>query len=128
MADDPYAQPGVMVDCAVLGFDKELKLLLIKRALPPFEGRWALPGGYVHDTESLDEAAERELLEETGVKRVYLDQLYTFGDVDRFPGKRVISVAYYALVKLSDHRVRAATDAKEAAWFAIGDIPKLAFD
>ena len=108
--------------------DEDLKVLLIKRDLEPFRGRWALPGGFVHVDESLDEAARRELREETGLARVYLEQLYTFGDVDRDPRGRVVSVAYYALVKLSDHRVLAATDAREAGWFTVWDAPSLAFD
>src|SRR5688572_26216371 len=130
MADTfPYAQPGVMVDCVVFGFDrKELKILLIKRNLPPCVGGWALPGGFVYVIESLQEAAVRELAEETGLTNVYLDQLCTCGDVDRFDGKRVISVAYYDLVELSDHRVQAATDASDAAWFSLKDRPTLVYD
>ena len=72
--------------------------------------------------------ALRVLREETGVSRVYLEQLFTFGDVERDPRERVVTVAYYALVKLSDHRVHAATDARDAAWFAVDDLPSLAFD
>jgi 8-oxo-dGTP diphosphatase len=124
-----HPRPALTVDCVVFGLDDEdLKVLLIKRDLEPFRGRWALPGGFVHVDESLDDAARRELREETGVARVYLEQLYTFGDVDRDPRGRVVSVAYYALVKLSDHRVLAATDAREAGWFAVWDAPSLAFD
>jgi 8-oxo-dGTP diphosphatase len=117
------------VDCVVFGYDEEdLKVLLIQRAQPPFEGRWALPGGFVRIDETLDEAARRELSEETGVSRVYLEQLYSFGALDRDPRERVVTVAYYALVKLSDHRIQAATDARNAAWFAVADTPSLAFD
>lgn len=123
-----YARPALAVDCVVFGLDEDLQVLLIQRDIPPFQGRWALPGGFVHMDETLDEAARRELAEETGVTRVYLEQLYTFGDLDRDPRERVVSVAYYALVKLSDHRVKAATDAREAAWFSVVDLPKLAFD
>jgi 8-oxo-dGTP diphosphatase len=83
---------------------------------------------FVRMDETLDEAARRELEEETGVTRVYLEQLYTFGAVDRDPRERVVSVAYYALVKLSDHRVKAATDARAAAWFPVKSPPPLAFD
>jgi 8-oxo-dGTP diphosphatase len=78
--------------------------------------------------ETLDEAARRELAEEAGLHNVFLEQLYTFGAVDRDPRERVVSVAYYALVKLSDHRAKAATDAAEARWFPISDVPRLAFD
>jgi 8-oxo-dGTP diphosphatase len=125
----PYARPALTVDCVVFGLDEEdLKLLLIRRDLEPFAGRWALPGGFVRVDEALEDAARRELSEETGLGRVFLEQLYTFGAVERDPRERIVSVAYYALVNLSDHRVRAATDAREAAWFAMADLPTLAFD
>ncbi len=124
-----YGRPALAVDCVVFGLDEEdHKVLLIRRGLEPFLGRWALPGGFVHLEETLDEAARRELSEEAGIEKVFLEQLYTFGDPGRDPRERVVTVAYYALVKLSDHKVRAATDAKEAAWFAVDDLPKLAFD
>jgi 8-oxo-dGTP diphosphatase len=126
-----YPRPALTVDCIVFGLDledKDLKVLLIQRALDPFKGKWALPGGFVHVNETIDDAALRELREETGVGRVYLEQLYTFGTIDRDPRERVVSVAYYALVKLTEHQVQAATDATDAAWFGIHDIPKLAFD
>jgi 8-oxo-dGTP diphosphatase len=90
------------VDCVVFGLDdSELKVLLIERALDPFKGKWALPGGFVRVDETLDEAARRELEEEAGLKNVFLEQLYTFGEVKRDPRERVVSVAYYALVKLA---------------------------
>ncbi|QDT44487.1 Bifunctional NMN adenylyltransferase/Nudix hydrolase [Gimesia alba] len=124
-----YPRAALTVDCVVFGLDEEdLKVLLIQRDLEPFEGCWALPGGFVRLEETLEEAARRELSEETGIENVYLEQLYTIGDVDRDPRERVVTVAYYALVNLSDHRVHAATDARNAAWFAIEDVPSLAFD
>jgi 8-oxo-dGTP diphosphatase len=124
-----YARPALTVDCVVFGFDEgELKVLLIQRGLEPFKGRWALPGGFVHLEENLDEAALRELAEEAGLRNVFLEQLYTFGGVKRDPRERVVSVAYYALVKLSEHTAKAATDASNAGWFALSDLPKLAFD
>ena len=124
-----YPRAALTVDCAVYGFDgEELKVLLIERALEPFKGQWALPGGFVHVEETLDAAARRELVEETGLKQVYLEQLYTFGRVDRDPRDRVVSVAYYALVKLSDHHAQAATDAANAEWFSLARVPRLAFD
>ena len=124
-----YPRAALTVDCVVFGLDEEdLQVLVIERDLPPFEGRWALPGGFVRLDETLEDAALRELREETGLKKVYLEQLYTIGAIDRDPRERVVTVAYYALVKLSDHRVQAATDARQAAWFAIDDLPSLAFD
>jgi len=117
------------VDCVVFGFDEgDLKVLLIQRGIAPFKGRWALPGGFVRVDETLEDAARRELEEETGLKRIFLEQLYTFGALNRDPRERVVSVVYYALVKLSDHRARAATDAANAEWFPISKVPKLAFD
>src|SRR5271157_3535753 len=117
-----YPRAALTVDCVVFGLDdSELKVLLIQRALEPFKGKWALPGGFVRVDETLDEAARRELAEEAGLKDVFLEQLYTFGTVDRDPRERVVSVAYYALVKLSDHRIKAATDARDAAWFAVSE-------
>src|SRR4051812_48733842 len=124
-----YPRPALTVDCVVFGLDEQdLKVLLVKRDLPPFEGRWALPGGFVRMEEELDDAARRELREETGLRDVYLEQLYTFGTPNRDPRGRVVSVAYYALVNLADHRVQAATDARDAAWFSVSDTPSLAFD
>src|ERR1044071_9940255 len=124
-----YPRAALTVDCVVFGYDEgELKVLLIQRGLEPFKGRWALPGGFVRVDAARDEAARRELDEEAGLRNVFLEQLYTFGAVDRDPRERVVSVAYYALVKLSDHRAQAATDAAEANWFPISKVPKLAFD
>src|SRR4026209_2512256 len=99
-----YPRAALTVDCVVFGFDEgELKVLLIERALEPFKGRGAWPGGFVRVGETLDEAARRELAEEAGLKDVFLEQLYTFGALGRDPRERVVSVAYYALVKLSAH-------------------------
>ena len=124
-----YPRAALTVDCVVFGLDDEdLKVLLIQRDLEPFEGRWALPGGFVHVDESLEDAARRELEEETGISEVFLEQLYTIGTLGRDPRERVVTVAYYALVKLGDHTVQAATDARNAAWFSVDDLPPLAFD
>src|ERR1700759_5053966 len=96
-----YPRAALTVDCVVFGLgDTELKVLLIQRGLAPFKGKWALPGGFVRVEETLDEAARRELKEETGLTNVFLEQLYSFGAVDRDPRERVVTVAYYALVKL----------------------------
>ena len=124
-----YPRAALTVDCIVFGLDEqELKVMLIQRALPPFEGKWALPGGFVRLEETLDEAARRELEEETGLRKIFMEQLYTFSQLDRDPRERIISVAYYALVNLGDHQVHAATDARDAAWFGVHDVPSLAFD
>jgi 8-oxo-dGTP diphosphatase len=125
-----YPRPALSVDCVVFGLDEssDLRVLLIQRALEPFAGQWAVPGGFVRMEEDLETAAQRELFEETGVKDLYIEQLFTFGATDRDPRGRVISVAYYALVNLKDHPVRPNTDATNAAWFKVSDIPALAFD
>lgn len=124
-----YPRAALTVDCVVFGYDEgELKILLIQRGLEPFKGRWALPGGFVRVEETLDEAARRELAEEAGLHNVFLEQLYTFGTVERDPRERVVSVAYFALVKLSEHTAQAASDAAHAEWFPISKVPKLAFD
>lgn len=126
-----YPRPCVTVDCVVFGLDLEgqdLKILLIERGGEPFKGQWALPGGFVNMDETLEQSARRELKEETGLTRLFMEQLYTFGDPGRDPRDRVITVAYYALVKLTDHEIHAATDARDVAWFAVSDLPRLAFD
>lgn len=125
-----YPRPNLAVDCVIFGLDDQdaLKVLLIRRNLEPFKDQWALPGGFVHIDESLDEAARRELQEETGVKNLFLEQLYTFGETTRDPRERVVSVAYYALINLSEHPVEAATDACDADWFPVRETPSLAFD
>lgn len=119
------------VDAIVFGYSKEegVSVLLIKRKYAPFKGNWAIPGGFVLDDESLEEAVERELLEETGVKINYLEQLYTFGKPNRDPRRRVMSVAYFGLVKSKQfEKLKASTDAEEAKWFNIKELPSLAFD
>jgi 8-oxo-dGTP diphosphatase len=124
-----YPRPALSVDCVVFGFDGgDLKVLLIRRDLEPFKGRWALPGGFVEQDEPIDHAARRELEEETGLSKVFLEQLYTFGDPGRDPRGHTVTVAHYALVKLSDHEARAASDASHADWFPATDPPPLAFD
>lgn len=122
---------SLAVDAIVFGYSKEqgVSILLIKRKYPPFKGDWAIPGGFVLDNESLEEAVERELLEETGIKINYLEQLYTFGKPNRDPRQRIVSVAYFGLVKSTQfEKLNASTDAEEAQWFNIKNLPKLAFD
>lgn len=124
-----YARPALTVDCVVFGFDEgALKILLIRRGIEPFKDRWALPGGFVNPDEALDDAARRELMEETGLREIYLEQLYTFGAVERDPRERVVSVAWFALVRRTDHVPVGGTDAAEAQWFEMGAVPSLAFD
>jgi 8-oxo-dGTP diphosphatase len=124
-----YPRAALTVDCVVFGFDgRDLQVLLIRRGLSPYKGKWALPGGFVRVDETLDEAARRELLEETGLQEVFLEQLYTFGSVKRDPRERVVSIAYYALTKPADHTTAASTDAAEAKWFHVSAVPVLAFD
>jgi 8-oxo-dGTP diphosphatase len=122
---------SIAVDAIVFSYSKDdgVKVLLIKRKYPPFKGSWAIPGGFVEPEESLEDAVERELMEETGIKINYLEQLYTFGQPDRDPRRRIISVAYFGLVKSRQFaKLNASTDAEEAEWFNIKKLPKLAFD
>jgi 8-oxo-dGTP diphosphatase len=114
---EDYPRPSVSVDLVIFTIvDDDLKVLLIRRGLEPYTGRWALPGGFVEIQESLEKAAARELKEEVGVTNVYLEQLYTFGDPKRDPRGRVISVAYFALVDADRQRIVAASDAAHAEW------------
>lgn len=105
-----------------------LQVLLVKRGVAPFEGQYAIPGGFIRGDESLEEAALRELHEETGVRNVFLEQLYTFGDPKRDPRGRVITVAYYALIASDKLSLAAGADAAEAQWFPASSVPPLAFD
>ncbi len=124
-----YPRPSVTTDCVIFGFDGvEIRILLIERAADPFIGRWAFPGGFVDMDESTEDAAKRELFEETGVENVFIEQLYTFSEVNRDPRSRVISVVYYALVRISDYTIIAGDDAKNVKWFKLDEVPPLAFD
>jgi len=124
-----FERPSVTVDVVILTVrDRRLEVLLIKRKHWPYEGMWAVPGGFVNTNESLEDGARRELNEETGVHDVYLEQLYTFGDPDRDPRTRVITVVYYALIRADQLKVRGADDAADAQWFPAYETPQLAFD
>jgi len=120
---------AVAVDVVLFTIQDELlKVLLVKRASPPFRGWWSLPGGSVTRDESVDEAALRALQEETGITTVYLEQLYTFGDLDRDPRGRVLTVSYYAVLHWEQFQVKARRRAAGARWFAVKRLPNLAFD
>jgi len=131
-----YPMADNTVDAVVFGlgpdtqFDgqNELHVLLIERKDDPFKGQWALPGGYLEEDETIDQAVLRELEEETSVKLAWMEQLYTFGDPGRDPRGRVISTSYLALVRAADVTVEAGDDAAKAKWFPISGLPSLAFD
>lgn len=125
-----YERPSVTVDVVIFTLrNRELYVLLVQRRRWPYEGYWALPGGFIAMHESLEESALRELEEETGVRDVYLEQLYTFGDPGRDPRTRVISVAYFALVRMDEHSLRISDETTDVQWFPVGELPtKLAFD
>lgn len=120
----------VTVDVVAFAINQDsLETLLIKRKYEPFRNSWALPGGFVcPDDYTLEDAARRELVEETNVSDVYLEQLYTFGDVDRDPRGRTVTVAYLALLREEEVELRAATDASGVSWWPVNNLPKLAFD
>lgn len=117
------------IDCVIFGFDKgELKALLIKRNTEPDFGKLALPGGFVYIDEDLDAAPLRRLYDMTGLTDIYMKQVGTFGKTDRYPLRRVITVVYYALVRVSNYSIKLGQDASEAYWVSVNDIPALAFD
>ena len=122
-----YPHPSVTTDCVIFGFDgTKLNVLLIERGIEPYKGRWAFPGGFVNMDESCEDGALRELKEETGLTGAYIEQFHTFSDPNRDPRERVITVAYYALVRIQE--VKGGDDAAQAAWFTLDEIPQLAFD
>jgi 8-oxo-dGTP diphosphatase len=124
-----YPRPALSTDCVIFGFDGiDLNILLIERGGDPFKGYWALPGGFVQIDENAEESARRELTEETGMKNVFLEQLHTFTDVNRHPAMRVITVAYFSLVRTAGHQVKAGDDANKVEWVSLNDVPSLAFD
>ncbi len=126
---DNFFKSAFTVDNVIFGFDEgDLKVLLIKRAEEPYEGKWALPGYFVYQDEDLDSAAKRVLDQLTGLKNVYLEQVNTFGAVNRHPFGRVITVAYYSLIKISDYKLHAASIASKAKWHSTSKLKDLAFD
>jgi len=126
---DNFFKSAFTVDNVIFGFDEgDLKVLLIKRGEEPYLGYWALPGYFVYPNEDLDTAAQRVLFELTGLRDVYLEQVQTFGAVDRHDFGRVITVAYFSLVKTSNHALEVASIARKARWHSISNIPDLGFD
>lgn len=124
-----HPHPAVTTDVALFTLrDGALNLLLIRRGQPPFEGSWALPGGFVEIDEDPADGAARELAEETGAGDVALTQVGAFGTLDRDPRERIISIAYVALERVEGLRLRAGDDAAEASWFRYAALPALAFD
>ena len=122
-----YPHPAVTADCVIFGFDGvAIKVLLIQRGIEPYKGKWAFPGGFMRIDETAEESARRELMEETGLSSASVEQFYTFSDVNRDPRERVLTVAHYALVRLSE--VKGGDDAASARWFAMDEVPSLAFD
>jgi 8-oxo-dGTP diphosphatase len=126
---DKYAKPSVTVDTIIFTIKSgALKLLLVKRQVQPFKDKWAIPGGFVRIDQSLEDAAKFKLEDKTGVKDVYLEQLYTFGDPKRDPRGRVITVAYFALINSDNIVLKNGKDAHDAEWFDIEKLPPLSFD
>lgn len=122
-----YPHPALTTDCVIFGFDgQQLKVLLIKRGIEPFKDKWAFPGGFLRMDETAEQGALRELKEETGLENAFIEQLGAFSEVKRDPRERVITIAFFALVNISD--VKGGDDAAEADWFRIDDMPTLAFD
>jgi len=126
---ESFFKSAFSVDNVIFGFDGgDLKILLIQRGAAPYKGKWALPGDLVYPNEDLDTAAERVLEQLTGLRGVYLEQVRTFGAVDRHPLGRVITIAYFSLIKISDYTVTPASFAQSAKWHSVVKVGELAFD
>lgn len=126
---ESFFKSAFSVDNVIFGFDDgDLKVLLIQRGAAPYRGKWALPGDLVYPNEDLDSAAERVLEELTKLRGVYLEQVKAFGAVDRHPLGRVITIAYYSLIKISDYAVTPASFAQSASWHSVSKVDELAFD
>ena len=124
-----YYTLAVSVDCVVFGFDGEdIKVLLIERGENPFKDKWALPGNLLAPNEDLSSSVNRVLFELTGLSNLYLEQVETFGAVNRHPDGRVLTTAYYTLVKITDYKLNPSSFASEAKWFSVSKVKNLAFD
>lgn len=122
-----YPHPAVTTDCVIFGFDgTDLNILLIERGIEPYKGRWAFPGGFLNPEECAEEGALRELKEETGLEKAYIEQFHIYSNPRRDPRERVITIAYLALVRIQN--VNGGDDAADARWFPVGKVPQLAFD
>lgn len=120
---------AITIDCVVFGFDKgQLKVLLIEHAEGISKGKWALPGGWIKEEESIDHAAQRLLRELTGLNNIYLEQLKAFGEPNRFPLGRVLTIGYYALIKIDDFDIKAGFTASDVQWYTINEVPELIYD
>lgn len=129
IVEDASVMDAFSIDCVVFGFDNGiLEVLLVQHGEGISKGKWALPGGWIKKTESADNAAHRLLGELTGLDNIYLEQLKAFGEPDRFPLRRVITIGYYALLKREDFNVKAGFTASDAKWYKINDIPDLIYD
>ncbi len=124
-----YPRPALASDCVLFGFDGgELKVLLLEREKEPFKNKWALPGGFVFMDETTEDCAKRILNEKAGLKNIFIEQLYTFSDLDRDPRERIVTVSYFALIHKSQYELVAGRDTIKAEWFELSKLPKLAFD
>lgn len=120
---------NLSIDCVIFGFEKSnLEILLIKRARHPFQGRWALPGGFIKKGELVEHAANRILSETTGLQKIYMEEVAVFDEVDRFPLWRVFTIGHFALIRPEDYMLSTGIDTTEVKWFKIEDIPELPFD
>ncbi|MBS7232494.1 NUDIX domain-containing protein [Flavobacterium psychroterrae] len=129
LKNEPTAMNAITIDCVIFGFDKgSLEVLLVQHGEGISKGKWGLPGGWIYKKESTDNAAHRLLNELTGLDNIYLEQLKAFGDPDRFPLRRVITIGYYALVKREDYNIKAGFTASDAKWYKINSIPDLIYD
>ncbi len=124
-----YPRPGVSADIAVFAFDQSnIHILLIKRGNEPFKEKWALPGGFLEMSETIENCASRELFEETSIKNACLEQFYTFSSVNRDPRGRVLTVAFWSLIEMNLAGISAGDDAVQAEWYLLNELPELAFD
>ncbi|WP_163409915.1 NUDIX hydrolase [Flavobacterium ajazii] len=127
--NDYSAMNAITIDCVIFGFDKgSLEVLLVQHAEGISKGKWGLPGGWINKKESTDDAAHRLLNELTALDQIYLEQLKAFGNPDRFPLRRVITIGYYALIKREDYNIKAGFTASDAKWYKINEIPDLIYD